>query len=489
MERCARCGREYARSPHECGQAAIETLQIDRDDPADFGAESSLYEAGALIGQYRLLGLLGEGAIGRVYLAEHTELGRRVALKMVRSELARKRSVVERFFGEARAVNQIHHKNIVEITDFVREDVVGRSYYIMELLEGCTLRGLLERGAPIPVERALGIVRQICSALEAVHATGIVHRDIKPENVFLCEREGTPDFVKLLDFGAAKLSNLHDERLQHQTRAGALVGTPHYMSPEQTYGAEVDHRADIYALGVLLYEMLVGRVPFDGDTGHVLLAHRSVAPERPRLVSRAIPERLESLILRCLEKERAKRPQSMEEVSLALEPKRRSSRGAWLAISGAAVLATASIAAFMLHPAATPSPPVVIVVPPGSASPPPPLAPPPALPAQVRVTFHSKPPGAEVRIGRTVVGTTPLTTALARSDAPVTYELRLQRHAVLADVLHPTSDATVSVVLAEVPKRKRVRRSKPARPPPVRAKRTADPIGLSDMRDPFSGSE
>src|SRR5687767_5382254 len=222
---------------------------------------SRVHEPGSILGSYVLRRLIGQGAIGRVYQAEHRTLGRQVALKVLRSEFAEKSVVVKRFFGEARAVNQIAHENIVEITDFVQHDD-GTCYYIMELLEGETLQSRFERTGAIPQSELIRIALQITSALQAVHDQLIVHRDLKPDNVFLTTKGHNDSFVKVLDFGVAKLARGQTTT----TVAGMLVGTPDYMSPEQAVGGEVDHRADIYSLGALLYEMSTGRKVFSGST-------------------------------------------------------------------------------------------------------------------------------------------------------------------------------------------------------------------------------
>src|SRR5687767_3116372 len=198
-----------------------------------------------MVGPYRLIKQIGAGSIDRVFLAEHTRLGRSVALKMIRGRFARDRSVVSRFLGEARAVNRIHHENVVEVTDFL-ESADGKSCYVMELLEGQSLADYLGQRRSISVPRAISIARQIASALRAVHAEGIVHRDVKPGNIFLVDRQ-EHDLVKLLDFGVAKLSSLGDESLHHRTTTGAVLGTPEYMAPEQTLGMDVGPAADAYS--------------------------------------------------------------------------------------------------------------------------------------------------------------------------------------------------------------------------------------------------
>ncbi len=406
MALCAKCGAEYSGGAHACRQAGIPTLLVEWDQEPDFDSdkETSLYDAGAIIGQYRLVQLIGEGAVGRVYLAEHTALGRKVALKMVRSELAKNRSIMERFFGEARAVNQIRHENIVEITDFVREDPHGRSYYIMELLDGYTLRALLEEVKVVPLPRALSIAVQICGGLAAVHEKGIVHRDLKPENVFLSQKTPGTDFVKLLDFGAAKLSNLGDEQLRHQTQNGMLVGTPAYMSPEQTFGATVDHRADIYGLGLLLYEMVTGRPAFEGDNLHqVLLAQRNEMPPSPRSMDdlpEAIPERLDALIMGCLAKKPDHRPRNMigvrRELELMLEKRSRTRLPAIAALGTLAIAATTTL--FLVMGPEQETPVIAMPVPPSPPTVPAPLPPPPP---ELAPTPREEPPPVAKKSKRT----------------------------------------------------------------------------------------
>lgn len=350
----------------------------------------------------------------RFFLAEHVHLGRRVALKILRSEHASSKAVVRRFFEEGRAVNRIAHENIVEITDFVEESS-GRSYIVMELLAGETLSALLERVGALSVERAIPIGLQICSALDAAHRAGIVHRDLKPDNVFLTSRAGRDDFVKVLDFGVAKIvgepvlpdGNSPQPRPGH-TAQGVLVGTPEYMSPEQATGSSVDLRADVYAFGVMLYEVLTGHRPFLGkDLGETLQRHLRTRPPSPTLVAeQPIPAALEALLLQCLEKDPSRRPASMLEIARTLEalqprvslpaaqsPPRRRGRLAFGLAMGLAIAASAALAGSRLR--ATPAPvasersiaappvetpateaPPIAAAPPAPASPmPPPSAP------------------------------------------------------------------------------------------------------------------
>ena len=188
---------------------------------------------GKVLGSYELLDLLGEGGMGRVYLAQHRMIGRRVALKLLRPEYSAKRDAVHRFFQEARAVNAIGHENIVDITDYVELDS-GETFFIMELLIGDTLADLLRASdRPIPLHRAMQIALQVCDALIAAHSKSIVHRDLKPDNIFIVDKDDK-DFVKLLDFGVAKLFG--DTSNSYETQVGSVIGTPAYMSPEQASG-------------------------------------------------------------------------------------------------------------------------------------------------------------------------------------------------------------------------------------------------------------
>jgi molecular chaperone DnaK len=278
-------------------------------------ADDAPLPPGSVVGSYRLLGVIGRGGMGCVYRAEHTLLGRKVALKMLRRRFSGNREAVQRFIGEARAVNQIRHEHIIQITDFL-ETPDGYTCAIMELLEGKSLAEELQGSGPPGLSTSLRIAHQVSDAMVAVHDASVVHRDLKPENVFLMGK--APLFVKLLDFGVAKLVDSEGRSL-HDTGLGEALGTPAYMSPEQLVGGAVDHRADIYALGVVLYEMLTGKRPFDsddalGDAVYQQLTQRPVPFKERGGPARELPEELEALVLECLEKEADQRPRSMREV-------------------------------------------------------------------------------------------------------------------------------------------------------------------------------
>ncbi|WP_373048658.1 serine/threonine-protein kinase [Vulgatibacter sp.] len=312
MRLCPRCGGSYG------SDAAYCTRDGTRLGPADAVDERTLLvgQQGLVLGSYRLVELIGEGGMGRVYLAEHTRLGRKVALKMLKPELASNPQAVKRFFAEARAVNLLAHENVVEITDFFEgEAPEDPKFFIMELLRGQSLRQLLEHEGALPAVRAAHVGAQLASALGAVHGAGIVHRDLKPDNVFLTERGGVRDFVKLLDFGIARHLDPEPGISMARTAAGAVVGTPEYMAPEQASGSDtVDHRADVYALGVILYELATGVQPIKGKTfGETLVRQLTFTPPPPGAgLPSGLPQPFESLVMACLAKAPAERPTVVE---------------------------------------------------------------------------------------------------------------------------------------------------------------------------------
>jgi serine/threonine protein kinase len=277
---------------------------------------------GQTIGNYLVTQKLGEGGMGAVYLAEHPSIGKKVALKVLHSEFSTNQEVAARFFHEAKAVNDIGHPNIVDIVDFgIIQAGVGREqlvYFIMEYLAGVTLSQLIRTESPLPPERALMIALQVADALSASHKCGIVHRDLKPDNIILIQRGRDRDFVKLLDFGIAKLTG-GSAMGSHRTRTGIVMGTPAYMSPEQCEGRDtVDLRTDVYALGIVLYEMLTGRVPFIGEGyGEILVQHLTQRP-RPPSQFRMLPPHVEAVVLKALEKRAELRYPTMEELMRAM---------------------------------------------------------------------------------------------------------------------------------------------------------------------------
>jgi serine/threonine-protein kinase len=268
--------------------------------------------------RYRVVRILGEGGMGIVYEVRHDKLGRRFALKVLRADLAKDTNLCKRFIREARAAASVDHPAVVRISDFGALPS-GQPYFVMELLSGQSLTRLMHEQGPLPIERWLGIARQLIDALHAAHCANVVHRDLKPDNIQITSDASGRESLKVLDFGLARVGG--ESRI---TKQGFVFGTPHYMSPEQAQGEDVDHRADIYALGVLMYEMSTGQLPFDADSYMgVLTKHIYTPPERPSKVmgNRSLGA-LEPLILRCLEKKPHKRFASLDllarELSLAV---------------------------------------------------------------------------------------------------------------------------------------------------------------------------
>jgi serine/threonine-protein kinase len=291
-------------------------------DPDESPVENPLIAVGRTVGNYMITAKLGEGGMGVVYLAEHPVIGRKVALKAIHPELLRNPEVVSRFVTEAKAVNQIGNDHIVDIHDFGTTPS-GEFYFIMEFLQGEALSDHLKHAAPMEASRALAIVAQVADALAASHQHGIIHRDLKPENIFLINKSNSKDFVKVLDFGLAKLTQ-GEEKVTHKTRTGSVMGTPYYMSPEQCEGkANIDHRADIYSLGVILFEMMTGKVPFGGEGyGEIIVKHITSPIPSVRACNPLLESAHELLVRRALAKSRDARFQTMEDFSAAcLDPK------------------------------------------------------------------------------------------------------------------------------------------------------------------------
>jgi tRNA A-37 threonylcarbamoyl transferase component Bud32 len=301
---------------------------------------------GKVLGTYRLVKLLGEGGMGKVYLAEHIKLKRKVAIKMLHEQYAVQKDVVSRFFGEAQIVNQIRHENIIDITDFVELDD-KTVFFVMELLQGRDLGAEIKRSGALDPVRVIKIAIQVTNALQAVHEQNVIHRDLKPDNIFLVERGGRPDFVKLLDFGIAKLG-AGAGGVSHHTQTGMILGTPYYMSPEQAGGTQIDARSDVYSFGVILYEALTGKVPFRAETyAKILLKHLTEIPPPPHEVTgKDLPAVLESAVLCCLEKEADHRYASMAALRADLEQ----ALDAGMGLSAAGEAAAGAAATMMASP-------------------------------------------------------------------------------------------------------------------------------------------
>jgi serine/threonine protein kinase len=264
--------------------------------------------------RYKIIRRIGEGGMGIIYEAEHLMIEKRVALKALREDISSRQGVLERFRIEARSASKIGHPHIVDISDF-GETPSGAAYYVMEMLDGEDLADILFRDNKLKPSRATKIVYQCCQALGAAHSKGIIHRDIKPENIFITQRD-RGDFVKIVDFGVAKMNDIEiiGRPQRKLTKTGLIFGTPEYMSPEHARGLPLDHRVDIYALGIILYESLTGRVPFEGENFMEVLSkhwNEPVPPFSRTNPSLVVSEQLEAVVLKALEKDPKQRYASM----------------------------------------------------------------------------------------------------------------------------------------------------------------------------------
>lgn len=306
---CNYCRKDYYVGLGACPQCGSELVEVKRDP----------FIGRTVADRYNVECLVGIGGMGVVYKAWHEALRRPVAIKVLRQQFLNDETSVKRFKQEAVAASRLAHPNIVALHDFgSTED--GYLYMVMDLLDGRSLAQLEKEKKTLGVERAIRIITQVCDALEHAHKNGIVHRDLKPGNIMLMETQDNPDFVKLVDFGIAKI--LYKEEDQALTQKGEVFGSPLYMSPEQCLGMDMDGRSDIYALGAVLYEALLGEVPHMGKNmietidKHI---HAEPDPFHIRRPDLYIPERVEAVVLRALAKKPQDRPQTMKELSVELQ--------------------------------------------------------------------------------------------------------------------------------------------------------------------------
>jgi len=307
MLHCPTCGRRYS-----------SDIEICPEDQSPLQADPTFAEpppTDPLLGhtlddKYRLDEQLGVGGMGTVYRARHLLIDRPVAVKVLNPRFVEDEAARTRFQREARAAGRLQHTNAVTVTDYGQTQD-GYVYIVMELLEGRTLRDILAKEAPLEAARSVSLMLQVSAAVAAAHEAGIIHRDLKPANIFIVQRAEVPSVVKVLDFGIAKLAaeSLEEDEIKALTQVGAMIGTPRYMSPEQCDGAELTPAADVYSLGVILYEMLTGAVPFSGSTPlAIAMKHTSEEPRRPREFVASIPPALEDVVLHALEKRPQDRP-------------------------------------------------------------------------------------------------------------------------------------------------------------------------------------
>jgi serine/threonine-protein kinase len=311
MKLCPICSKEFDDNVLFCpydGQALVS--QNEEDKFID-----TLFED-----RYRVMEKIGEGGMGKVYKAIHIHMDTTYAIKILHSHLASDQTALARFRREARAAVQIQHPNAVAVTDFGVTRDKGIAYLVMEFLDGIDLRDRLKSGEQLSFEYILLVFQQVCAGVHAAHLKGIIHRDLKPDNIWLLKSLDGIDRVKVLDFGIAKLRHAQGNQSQALTQRGMIIGTPYYMSPEQCRGEELDARSDIYSLGIILYEMLTGDVPFRANTPMgIVHKHNAELPKSPSDFRPDIPPQIEAITLRALSKRREDRQSSAWELAQELE--------------------------------------------------------------------------------------------------------------------------------------------------------------------------
>jgi serine/threonine protein kinase len=313
---CRGCGREFSGSETYCPDDGLRLHTADLGEPAAGSGGDPLVGV-TLDGRYRILRVIGEGGMGVVYEALHVVIEKPVAVKVLRDSFTSRPDVVERFRQEAKSASRIGHPNIIDVSDF-GETPSGASYIVMEMLTGEDLADILARERVLSPARATRIVYQVARALDATHRKGIVHRDLKPENIYLISVDGVHDVVKVVDFGVAKMSDVENGLGRKLTRTGMLFGTPEYMSPEQAAGKPFDHRVDVYALGAIFFELLTGRVPFEGENFMEVLAKHG-QDRLPRLTEvnpgTRVSREIDQIVTRALAKNPDERYQTMADLA------------------------------------------------------------------------------------------------------------------------------------------------------------------------------
>ena len=446
-------------------------LAVSTPDPEGGVAGKDLAD-GERVGEYVIESVLGRGGFGTVYRAVQPLIGKRVAIKVLSRKYSVDNDIVSRFMAEARAVNQIRHRHIIDIFSFGQLGD-GRHYYVMEYLDGEPLdRYLAARGA-LTLDEAIPILRAIARALDAAHAKGIAHRDLKPENIYIARDTDGEVFPKLLDFGVAKLLG-PDAALTHKTGTGVPIGTPLYMSPEAARGQDIDHRTDIYSFGVLSYRLLTGAYPFDGAVIDVLHHHVHDEPVPPTARNGNLTKEVDAAIAWMMRKNPEDRPRTViagvmalqgEEASTAsLRPAGgsarelpRTKRAAPLIALVITVAAAAAIVGVWLagrddaKPVRAEAPvPPPIVAPDAAVAIAPDAA--PAVPAHVIVTIAGVPEGTEVS-GTGVSGVAPGPVQLPRGTAPLVLTFKADGHVPVSKTVVPDREQTLDVTLKKKPRR------------------------------------
>ncbi len=494
-------------------------LLREGSDTTSREARGQALEPGDSVGEYLIVRLLGEGGFGTVYEARHPVIGKRAAVKLLHAQYSGNEQVSSRFVAEARAVNQIRHKNIVDIFSF-GDLPDGRHYYVMELLEGVPLDVYLEHRGRLQPELAWPILLAVGKALDAAHGAGLAHRDLKPENIFL--EIDADQFVqpKLLDFGMAKLLD-RSAPAQHKTESQSPIGSPRYMSPEQCRGMPVDARTDVYAFGCLTYRMLTGQVPFEAETAlEIMMAHVSAPPVPPSRAAEGLIEAFDEPILRMLEKAPEVRPSSvlvacealraaaersgllLDDGPLRVPPElhelteqrrrleaplpvprmaapirdegasrsRRSRRRLVLGGVAAGLVGTVIATGALLgdrdsNTSSLSSTPLSMVKP---SIPKPAMTPSaPAVPDRVAITVNTLPPTAEIVLGGELLGVAPGPFLIERRDVQTSLEVRAKGYLSKTVTVTPNAEQSLKVALI----------------PAVR--KTSTPLTPTDLEDPY----
>jgi len=309
---CPNCKAENPDTKQFCGDCGTQLTPL-KETPVPTqtieAPKEELTTGSTFAGRYQIIEELGKGGMGKVYKAQDTEIKEKVALKLLKPEISADNRTIERFQNELKFARKIGHRNVCRMYDLNKEE--GSYYITMEYIEGQDLKGLIRQAGQLTVGKSTFIAKQVCDGLAEAHRLGVVHRDLKPQNIMI-DREGN---ARIMDFGIAR--SISEKGI---TGAGVMIGTPEYMSPEQAEAKEVDSRSDIYSLGVIMYEMLTGFVPFEGDTAlSIAMKHKGEIPKDPKELNPQIPDDLNRIILRCMEKDKAKRYQNVEDLLSELD--------------------------------------------------------------------------------------------------------------------------------------------------------------------------